>query len=153
MTEHGCRSGGEVVGTIAVTTLVAWYTLPMLRTHDTILLSVPPSCSLSVGWPCTRLPPAPCTTLSISLCTYTLCMDTYAYDTRIYVCLYYLCYLYCYLYYLAGPISPLLSASSGSVTLTRELSEVPSYLGRPQKYGPRTENREPRTENRDRAIY
>lgn len=55
MTEHGCRSGGEVVGTIAVTTLaVRWYTLPMLRTHGPLLpvslFAVPPSCSLfSIG--------------------------------------------------------------------------------------------------------
>lgn len=32
--ERGCRPAGEVVGTIAVTTLVAWYTLLVVHTHD-----------------------------------------------------------------------------------------------------------------------
>lgn len=32
--ERGCRPAGEVVGTIAVTTLVAWYTLLMVHTHS-----------------------------------------------------------------------------------------------------------------------
>lgn len=31
--ERGCRPAGEVVGTIAVTTLVAWYTLLVVHTH------------------------------------------------------------------------------------------------------------------------
>lgn len=32
--ERGYRPAGEVVGTIAVTTLVAWYTLLVVHTHD-----------------------------------------------------------------------------------------------------------------------
>lgn len=51
--ERGCRPGGEVVGTIAVTTLVAWYTLLVVHTHDPspCLPRFPLSHSVSVSRP------------------------------------------------------------------------------------------------------
>lgn len=51
--ERGCRSAGEVVGTIAVTTLVAWYTLLAVHTHapSPCLPRVPLSLSVFVCRP------------------------------------------------------------------------------------------------------